>query len=442
MDNRSCNPAPPKQRRPDAPAPLAAHDEVAAGIIAHLFERQHKQQENNLMLLRGVPPEESTYAPGRNAYVGWIYQLSDKLKFGYDTGTSAVILADRTLLVLSRVERSLPQEGLELVCVACLLISAKMEEKEVDIPPVSYVLKKAGIQRQDAGTDVRRELQAMELIVLQASDWNACVVSPTHFIAYFVDTVVNKASSVYGARVTRKAAKASLALAVQISRLALDDAPLVTWIPSSLALGAVMLGFEIIQMPMWDHLDEIAEELGTEIEPGDSEFWLSSKRLRLLVDPLSRGALGSHPPLEPPAKSSTVSAIAAMTQKLKITQQEIVDDATRRAKFKSAGAFSQNLSTIETVPRTPAAISVKETGTECASTTGAAPSLLPLSPDSPTSPTFLAAFGQVEDVSRVASSRRDEPYLSKGGGGARAELRTSEFSRKEKGGSKPRIGLL
>lgn len=411
MDAHSSNPAPPRQRRPDEVSPLAAHDEVAAGVIAHLFERQLKQHSNSLELLRGVPHHQTAYGPEREAYVGWIYQLSDKLKFGYDTGTSAVILADRTLVVLSRVDRNLPQEGLELVCVACLLISAKMEEKEVDIPPVSYVLKKAGVQRKESETDVRRELQAMELIVLQASDWNACVVSPTHFVAFFVDTVVSQASSVYGSRVTRKAAKAGLALAVQITRLALDDAPLVTWLPSWLALAAVMLGFEIIQMPMWGHLDAIAEELGTEIEPGESAFWLCARRLRLLVDPLSKGALGSHPPSsEMPAKVST--------QKSGFAQKAV-----------------QGLESVDH-PRTPASKSAL-------SSEGGKRSLLPLSPASPASPSELPSdYGKGDAATADAAGCHLKKPSVHTRGGVRVELRPSGLPRKIKAGSKPRIGSL
>jgi hypothetical protein len=45
-----------------------------------------------------------------------------------------------------------------------------MEEREIDIPPVSYLLRKAGICRK--GGDSPGDFKAMELIVLQASDWN------------------------------------------------------------------------------------------------------------------------------------------------------------------------------------------------------------------------------------------------------------------------------
>jgi hypothetical protein len=100
-----------QKQMPQAAIPSAAHSEVAASVIAHLFERQVKQQTKNIKLLNAVPQSHSTYKTERNAYVGWIYQLSDRLKFGYDTGTSAVILADRTFLVLARADRSLSQEG-------------------------------------------------------------------------------------------------------------------------------------------------------------------------------------------------------------------------------------------------------------------------------------------------------------------------------------------
>ena len=56
------------------------------------------------------------------------------------------------------------------MCVACLWIIAKMEEKEVDIPTLTYLIEVSGITRIESA--VPHELRSMEMIVLQASEWN------------------------------------------------------------------------------------------------------------------------------------------------------------------------------------------------------------------------------------------------------------------------------
>ena len=56
------------------------------------------------------------------------------------------------------------------MCVGCLWIAAKMEEKEVDIPTLTYLIEVTGITRADSA--VSHELRSMETIILQAAEWN------------------------------------------------------------------------------------------------------------------------------------------------------------------------------------------------------------------------------------------------------------------------------
>jgi hypothetical protein len=172
-----------------------------------------------------------------------------------------------------------------------------------------------------------------------------------------------------------------------------------------------MLGFEMIQMPMWDYLDEIAEELGTKIEPGESEFWLCSQRLRLLVDPLSQVVL-----------SSTVTAIAVTAHKLQLIEQKIEENSMLQ--MSSKGVPSQTL----------VAGFATEFGTSCTSTSDATRSILPLSPCSPTSPALAIPFEQ------SAGALGTQGFPIHCIDGAHAESRDLAFPRKVGGGAKPRIG--
>ena len=214
---------------------------ISTDIFAHLLERQVPQQAQfNALFATAVGAARFPFGSKRATYIGWIFQLSSRLGFGPDTGASAVVLMDRTLLVLGRACPRLPEDGscnlaspesvycvcpslccsvvinlfgfllflfpsdfhrynirvlvldlfffglgglfltilislpdplgIELMCVGCLWIIAKMEEKEVDIPTLTYLIEVSGITRIESA--VPHELRSMEMIVLQASEWN------------------------------------------------------------------------------------------------------------------------------------------------------------------------------------------------------------------------------------------------------------------------------
>lgn len=56
--------------------------------------------------------------------------------------------------------------GLYLTALACLLIAAKMEEQEIDIPSLSSLITTSGEALS------AKDLQIMEFIVLEAWQWN------------------------------------------------------------------------------------------------------------------------------------------------------------------------------------------------------------------------------------------------------------------------------
>jgi hypothetical protein len=85
---------------------------VVADIFAHILERQVPQQaQMNALFSTAVGAARFPFGSKRATYIGWIFQLSGRLGFGPDTGASAVLLMDRTLLLLGRACPRLPEDG-------------------------------------------------------------------------------------------------------------------------------------------------------------------------------------------------------------------------------------------------------------------------------------------------------------------------------------------
>lgn len=83
-----------------------------------------------------------------------------------------------------------PAESEELAALACVLIAAKCEEREEDIPRFRKLLR---CPRQAYTKD---ELVAMEMIVLMASDWNMTTVVPACYIEYYCHHSITAADTV------------------------------------------------------------------------------------------------------------------------------------------------------------------------------------------------------------------------------------------------------
>lgn len=85
---------------------------ISTDIFAHLLERQVPQQAQfNALFATAVGAARFPFGSKRATYIGWIFQLASRLGFGPDTGASAVVLMDRTLLVLGRACPRLPEDG-------------------------------------------------------------------------------------------------------------------------------------------------------------------------------------------------------------------------------------------------------------------------------------------------------------------------------------------
>jgi len=140
---------------------------VEADAYAFLKSRERLQQPWVL------PPGQNANA--RPKTVEMMFQIAHKLKLGWTTRAASVAYFDRVLSELT----SMPINALPLLAMGSLLIAAKMEEEEINVPTVSAVLDAA-----ESNASLQ-ELNVMELLILRIWGWNACVVTPMHFIPFY-----------------------------------------------------------------------------------------------------------------------------------------------------------------------------------------------------------------------------------------------------------------
>lgn len=104
-----------------------------------------------------------------------MYKIAHKLNLGWTTRAAATAYFDQVLMEL----RDMPLNALPLLAIGSLLIAAKMEEEEINVPTVSGLLDAAESNAS------MQELNIMELLILKVWGWNACVVTPMHFLPFF-----------------------------------------------------------------------------------------------------------------------------------------------------------------------------------------------------------------------------------------------------------------
>lgn len=121
--------------------------------------------------------------------------VAQKLSLGWTTRASAVAYFDGALCELAAI----PPNAFPLLAIGSLLIAAKMEEEEINVPTVSSLLQVRSSHRRALflGSDMNfcsqaaestatmQELNVMELLILKVWRWNVCVVTAAHFIPFY-----------------------------------------------------------------------------------------------------------------------------------------------------------------------------------------------------------------------------------------------------------------
>lgn len=117
---------------------------------------------------------DPTYQQYRSATVDWMCQVGEACRLGNLTIHSAIGFMDMFLDVI-------PVDGsrLRLVGAATILIAAKIEEQEPNIPRVSVL-------GAYCGTTTPQFIPKVESLILNHLGWEMVVVTPIHFLEYYL----------------------------------------------------------------------------------------------------------------------------------------------------------------------------------------------------------------------------------------------------------------
>eukprot|EP00041_Stephanoeca_diplocostata_P015927 m.308862 g.308862 ORF g.308862 m.308862 type:complete len:354 (-) comp20194_c0_seq3:90-1151(-) len=142
---------------------------IEADAYTYMRERE-KQQQNYI-----DTSNPRLTSPERGATIERMFIVAHHLSLGWTTRASAVAYFDRCLCCMPTI----PVNALSLLAMGSLLVASKMEEEEISVPTVSSVLRAAGSSAS------MQDLNIMELLILKIWGWNACVVTPMHFVPFF-----------------------------------------------------------------------------------------------------------------------------------------------------------------------------------------------------------------------------------------------------------------
>jgi len=169
--------------------------------------------------------------------VDWIHLVAEKFRLRYTSSASAVAYLNAVM----DFYRQITFEELQILAMGCLMVGAKMEEQEPNIPLVTQLIKVAKINC------TVQQMSEAELMVLKAHAWNVCIVTPNHFIEMY----------------SRESAKDDLVscrqqaiehidriaeFATEAARLASRDDNLLQFRPSVLATAAVVCGRKMLDV--------------------------------------------------------------------------------------------------------------------------------------------------------------------------------------------------
>jgi len=120
---------------------------------------------------------KSWYTPYRRAVTDWMIDTVDSnpLNLTNLTGHLAVAYADRVFAMFD-----LPPEKLKLVACACILIAAKMVERNEDLPHTSDFMKPTD------GIYSKELMFKMENEILEKFNWRMHIMTPMHFTQQFM----------------------------------------------------------------------------------------------------------------------------------------------------------------------------------------------------------------------------------------------------------------
>ena len=125
----------------------------------------------------------------RSNMVNWLSFLCSKLNFTDQTLFRSVSLLEQYIAKMSLAEASnLNQENLNLITIACLSLSTKLEE--INCNYISFLNEKV-LNSPNSKTFTNKDLTKMELTILKALKYKTIYSTPFDFIEIYIEIFKN-----------------------------------------------------------------------------------------------------------------------------------------------------------------------------------------------------------------------------------------------------------
>jgi len=125
---------------------------------------------------------DASYQQCRHAVVDWVCQVGEACGLKNLTIHTAIAFIDM-LLDITPIDRS----RIQLVAIACILISAKIEEQEDQVPRVCTLTNFSG------NTFSRELVLKMESWILNVFKWEVNIVTTINFLEYYLQAALHPA---------------------------------------------------------------------------------------------------------------------------------------------------------------------------------------------------------------------------------------------------------
>ncbi|KAG8240445.1 hypothetical protein J437_LFUL003159, partial [Ladona fulva] len=152
-------------------------DEYAIDIIQSLIKREGRR----IKFCFKSPQQEV-----RPVLISWVCKVAEELKLRNCTFHLAVYVLD---IFMDNHEIATPQ--LKLLAIVCLLLAAKFEELDSNVPKISSLQSK--LESNYEATD----FITIEIVILNFLDWNLAYPTVAHFIECFGNFVVQTSDLKY-----------------------------------------------------------------------------------------------------------------------------------------------------------------------------------------------------------------------------------------------------
>lgn len=164
--------SPPTPPSVSAPFGIEGNIDEAIGMItADVYVKMKAKGDGDI-----IYSPEARHLKYRRILVDWMCEVGAKRGLNKSTMHVAVRYLD-TLLQQIAVEKN----RLQLFAICCLIIAAKYEEAEENVPSPAQ-LKHYAVNTYS--TDL---IQQMELLVLDKLNWTVSVVTPLHLLGYYLE---------------------------------------------------------------------------------------------------------------------------------------------------------------------------------------------------------------------------------------------------------------